>query len=481
MKLTLRARLTLLYFVVLAASFVAFFWVCDLGFRRGIETTVNDASRSNLEIVQRVVKLSSAKGLPKVQKELTELSELWANNAIFQVASAEGTWIFRSPRFLQAETALPTPSPDQVSFLTSNLDSEQYRIAQKSVRIDGELFRLSAAVPTEPFDQALDRFRLIEKRFLPLLVVLASVLGYWLSGRALAPVKRIIELAEQIGLQNLSQRLEVPKAVDELHRLTVTLNAMLERIESSVKRIRQFTANASHDLRSPVSLIRTHAELALRRTRSESEYRESLGRILSVSEETTQLIERLLTLARADAGAAQLHFTETDLGMLLEKTARQATVLAHSKGLLFSTEICPEQLLLHGDAAAIETLLLAVLDNAVKYTRAGGRVKLCCTANSEAALIEMEDTGIGIAVEDIPRVFDRFFRADQSRSAEIKGSGLGLSIAQWIVEAHKGQIQVESRLGVGSIFRITLPLLTRMEATSSRQGRELLDSQAAVS
>jgi len=479
MKFTLRARLTLLYFGVLAASFFAFFWICDFGFRRGIETTVNDASRSNLEIVQRVVKLSNAEGLPKTQKELTELSELWANNAIFEVASADGSWIFRSPRFLSREEPLPTPTADHVSFLTTNLDSQQYRIAQKSVRIDGNSFSINAAVPTEPFDQALDRFRLIEKRFLPLLVVLASVLGYWLSGMALAPVNRIIESAEQIGLQNLSQRLEVPKAVDELRRLTVTLNAMLERIESSVKRIRQFTANASHDLRTPVSLIRTHAELALRRTRSDAEYRESLGRILNVSEETTQLIERLLTLARADAGAAQLHFTKTDLSIGLEKAARQAEVLARSKGLSFRTEICPAQLLVHGDAAAIESLLLAILDNAVKYTSTGGMVELRCSADEGAALIEVKDTGIGIAEEDIPRVFDRFFRADQSRSAEIKGSGLGLSIAQWIAETHQGRIEVESKLGLGSIFRITLPRLAKAPARSF-QGQQSRDSEAAL-
>ena len=222
-----------------------------------------------------------------------------------------------------------------MSFLTTNLDRQQYRIAQKSALIGGRVFPISAAVPTEPFDQALDRFRLIEKRFLPLLVALASFLGYWLSGRALAPVNRIIQSAEQIGLQNLSQRLEVPKAVDELHRLTVTLNAMLERIESSVKRIRQFTANASHDLRTPLSLIRTHAELALRRTRSEVEYRESLSRILSVSEETTQLIEALLTLARADAGAAHLHFTELDLTPVLQKVGHARFAFGTFPGPVF--------------------------------------------------------------------------------------------------------------------------------------------------
>ncbi|HYA64808.1 MAG TPA: HAMP domain-containing protein, partial [Candidatus Sulfotelmatobacter sp.] len=287
MKLTIRARLTLLYFVVLAASFLAFFWICDFGFQHSIEAAVNDASRSNLDIVRRVVRNSLPQGMPKVKKELTELSELWANGAIFEVAGPDGEWIFRSPRFLLPQSPLPLPPVSGVAFRTTNLDLQQYRIAQQSVSLDGQNFRINVAVPTEPFDQALDNFREIERRFLPLLVVLASLLGYWLSGRALAPVNRIIESAEKIGVQNLSQRLPVPKAKDELQRLTETVNAMLGRIESSVHRIQQFTADASHDLRTPLALIRTNAELALRRPRTEAEYRETLERILSTSEETT--------------------------------------------------------------------------------------------------------------------------------------------------------------------------------------------------
>ncbi len=479
MNLTIRARLTLLYFLVLAASFVAFFWICDFGFRRGIETTVNDASRSDLEIVQRVLALSTSKGTPKVQKELKELSELWANGAIFQVAAADGSWLFRSPRFLLPQSPLPVPPSESVSFLTSNLDSQQYRIAQKNALMDGQLFHISAAVPTEPFDQALDRFRLIEKRFLPLLVILASLLGYWLSSRALAPVNRIILSAEQIGLQNLSQRLEVPKAADELQRLTVTLNAMLERIESSVKRIRQFTANASHDLRTPLSLIRTHAELALRRPRADIEYQESLSRILTVSEETTQLVEGLLTLARADAGAADLHFREIDLTPLLQKIGQHVSVLAHSKGLSFSSRLSDETLFLSGDSVALERLLFAVLENALKYTPAGGFVRLRSSVSSGEAVVEIEDTGVGIAAEDLPRVFDPFFRADQARSREVQGCGLGLSIARWIAETHKGRIEVESQVGVGSLFRITLPRASAVSLVTL--AAEFCDSQAALS
>ena len=475
MNFTIRARLTLLYFVVLAASFIAFFWICDFGFRRSIETAVNDASRRNLDIVQRVLDNSVPRGLPKAQKELSELSELWANGAIFEVAGPDGTWLFRSPRFLLPQVPLPVPPRASPSFLTTNLDLQQYRIAQQRVFLGGHEYRIDAAVPTEPFDQALDNFRIIEKRFLPLLVVLASLLGYWLSGRALAPVNRIIHSAECIGAQNLSQRLEVPSARDELQRLTVTLNAMLERIESSVKRIRQFTANASHDLRTPLSLIRTHAELALRRNRSESDYREALSRILTASEETTQLIEALLTLARADAGAAPLKLKHLDITPLLQKTALQASVLAVSKGLSFSTNLSERPLFLRADPAAIETLLFAVLDNAVKYTPAGGLVRFRSFADSGEAVVEVEDNGVGISTEDLPRIFDRFFRADHARSREIPGSGLGLSIAQWIAETHKGRIEVESQHRSGSLFRVLFPLASET-ILAAPPARELQNS-----
>ena len=458
MNLTIRARLTLLYCGVLAASFVAFFWICDFGFRRSIEATVNDASQSNLEIVQRVVHGSLPKGLPKVQKELSELSELWANGAIFEVAGPDGEWIFRPARFLHTQSPLSAPPAEGVAFLTTNLDLQQFRIAQQNVLLDGQSFRIDVAVPTEPFDQALDNFRLTEKRFLPLLVILASLLGYWLSGRALAPVNRIIESAERIGVQDLSHRLAVPEAKDELRRLTETVNAMLSRIELSVNRIQQFTADASHDLRTPLSLIRTNAELALRRPRTESEYRETLERILGASEETTQLIEALLTLARADVGVTQLQFEDIELTPLLHKAAQKAALLALEKGLAFSERLSEEPLLLRADGAAAERLVLALLDNAIKYTPRGGRVQLCSRDAAGFAVVEVEDSGIGISDEDLPRIFDRFFRADQARSHETPGSGLGLSIAKWVAEAHDGRIEVSSRLGQGSLFRIRLPL-----------------------
>lgn len=459
MHLTIRARLTFLYFVVLAASFAAFFWICDLGFQRSIETTVNEASRGNLESVRRLIANSLSDGIPKVQKELTELSSVWANGAIFEVAGPHGGWLFRSPPFLSPEFPLPSAPNEALSLFTINLDRLQYRVARKRVVVGGQTFLIDTAVPTEPFDQALDSFRLIEKEFLPLLVVLASLLGYWLSGRALAPVNRIIASAEEVGVQNLARRLELPRAKDELRRLTETLNAMLDRIEASVKRIAQFTADASHDLRTPLSLIRTNAELALRRPRRESEYRNTLARILTASEESGQLIDHLLTLARADAGATQLNSEIAPLNYVLHKACQQGRLWAFAKGLKFEEDLPVDFLGVRMDPSAMERLFLAILDNAVKYTPAGGTVRIRLYAENDQAIALITDTGIGISSSDLPHIFDRFFRADQARSRDVPGSGLGLSIARWIAEMHKGTITVESKQGIGSMFRLALPLI----------------------
>jgi methyl-accepting chemotaxis protein len=233
--LTIRARLTLLYFTVLALSFVAFFWICDIGFRRSIETTVNEASRTNLEIIKRVVADQAADDDHAISLELADLAKLWANGALFQVADSHGHWLYRSRQFLNESPALPDAPHQGMLFVTTNLDFNQYRVALELTESHGKKFEIHAAVPTEPFDQALDSFRVIEKEALPVLVLITTLLGYWLSGRSLAPVNRIIRTAQEIGVANLSRRLDVPRPHDELRRLTETLNAMLGRIETSFR------------------------------------------------------------------------------------------------------------------------------------------------------------------------------------------------------------------------------------------------------
>ena len=460
MKLPLRARITAWYFAVLVVAFASFAWISDLGFQHSIEATVNDASRANLESIQSVLERTAPKGAAKVKNELEELGGVWADAALLEVADADGKIIFQSQLFAKPYKPIPPVEKKDVTFFTTNLDIVQYRVAMRVVEAGGQTFRVRAAIPTEPFDQALDRFRLILQETLPILVILASLAGYWLSGRALAPVNEIIKTARNIGVQNLSGRLAVPPANDELRRLSETLNEMLGRIEASVKRITQFTADASHDLRTPVALIRTSAELALRRPRMDDEYRETLSRILTTSEETTHLIENLLTLARADAGAADLQFRNIDLVPHLEKISEEAGILAAPKGIQVTSELASGPVRISGDPAAIERLLLIVLENAVKYTPAGGKIRMNLSNGSGTARIEIRDSGIGISEKDLPHIFERFFRADQARSRESGGSGLGLAIAHWIVDLHGGSIEAHSTLGSGSVFRITLPVAT---------------------
>jgi len=457
MNLPIRSKLTALHSGVMIFSFASFFWIADLGFRHSIETTVNDASRTNLDVVSRLVQSKINRGPASMQRELQELSELWANGAIFEVAEAGGNWIFQSSRFAQSYPDLPRPQKAQVTFLTRNLDRMQYQIASQRVAFNGQTFDILAAVPTEPFDQALDNFRLIEKEILPLLVGLAALLGYWLSGRSLAPVNRIIETAEHIGVESLSRRLEVPSARDELRRLTQAINAMLDRVERSFQRITQFTADASHDLRTPVSIIRTSAELSLRRPRSAEDYCDTLRNILQTSIETSELLENLLTLARADAGAADLDMHPLELGAHVRKVKERAEVLSCEKELELVLNIPGAPVWVRADAVAIDRLLLILVDNAVKYTPTGGRCEIELASTDQHAQITVRDTGTGIAETDLGSIFERFTRADRTRSRNIPGAGLGLAIARWITDMHGGTIAAQSELGAGSSFQVRLP------------------------
>lgn len=387
------------------------------------------------------------------------MASLWANGALLEVADQSQGWLYRSEPFLDQHPTLPSDSEGGTKFFTTNLESNQYRVAMARVHVGDQVYSIHAAVPTEPFDQALDRFRLIEKELLPILVLFASLLGYWLSIKSLAPVDRIIRTAEQIGVDNLSRRLEVPQPHDELRRLTETLNLMLDRIETSFRRITRFTADASHDLRTPITIIRATAEIALRKQRSELEYQEALSRVLETSVETTTLLENLLTLARADAGTGGLEMHTVDLAAHVRKAQERAAVLAASKSLSLSVRVPEAPVHVRADSVAIDRLLLILLDNALKYTPPGGRCEIELQKSEHEAHILVRDSGVGIETNELELVFERFHRSDQARSPETPGAGLGLSIARWIAGVHGGSIRAASTIGVGSEFLVTLPAL----------------------
>ncbi len=466
MNFTLRTRLTAWYFLVLIVSFFLFGCVVDFGFRHSVARTMDESLQGNFRTAQRVIAESLSKGTEKESHELGELADIWGDGAILKVTDEGGHVIFQSSTF--ASTKIDALESVNSASYTANVAAIQYRISAQRVSINGQIFDVAVATPTEAFDQSLDQFRWILKLASPLLIVLASLGGYWLSRRALEPVDEIIQAARNIGGQNLSSRLPVPLPRDQLRRLTETLNEMLGRIESSMKRITQFTADASHELRTPLALLRTTTEVALRRPRNGQGYRDVLENVLCTSEEMTLLLENLLQMARADAGAEALNFRRVDLMGSLRKVKEQSAILAEAKAVRVAGDFENEPVWIDADPAAIERVFLIFLDNAVKYTDPGGEVRLRYQRTGDAALVEIRDTGIGVAERDLPHIFDRFYRADPARSREQGGLGLGLSIARWIVEKHGGAIGVESAPGIGSVFQVHLPF-----APGNRQANPL--------
>jgi heavy metal sensor kinase len=291
----------------------------------------------------------------------------------------------------------------------------------------------------------------------PAVFVVAAVSGYAMSRRALQPVDRITRTAQTINASSLTSRLPLRGVDDEVERLSKTLNGMFARLDHGFQRMTQFTADASHELRTPTAIIRSTAELACARPRSEHEYVAALDTILTESERMSRLIEDLLVLARADADAEQPMRESLDLAEVLGRACDEAEILARAAGVRLTSAL-PTSVAAIGDPDALRRLFVILLDNAVKYTSSGGTVQATLHVDGRSATITVRDTGVGIAPADLPRIFERFYRVAADRSRATGGVGLGLAIAQWIATSHGGQISVESELGVGSVFHVSLPV-----------------------
>jgi heavy metal sensor kinase len=278
-----------------------------------------------------------------------------------------------------------------------------------------------------------------------------------MSRRALAPVDELTRAARSITADRLSKRLAVPKTGDELERLAQTLNDMIERLEKAFKQISQFTSDASHELRTPLAVMRTTAEVALRSPENLDECRDALEHIVIELDRTSHLVENLLLIAKADSGEATLSLKPVDLVNAMSEACAEVSVLARVKGVEIEARLPEGPVWVNGDAHSLRRLFLILLDNAIKYTPAGGRCEATVDSGEGFAVGAVRDTGIGIAEEERAHIFDRFYRVDRARSRH-QGCGLGLAIGRWIVESHGGSISIESELDRGSLFRVELPL-----------------------
>jgi heavy metal sensor kinase len=457
MTLPIRLRLTAWYFAILAVVLSAFGISAYFAMRHSIRQTVDEELQIRSEGVHQLIERDIQRGhkddLPEGLREHTELR---AGGALLQVSDEQGNWLYRSPVMSDYGAPRPTTVPRRATeFMGKDVP---LRIWSQKVSVGGQSYLIQSAFEMDDFYEALDDFALLLFISIPLLLLCATAGGYWISMRALAPVDQITRTARTISAQNLSSRLVVPNTGDELQRLSETLNGMLERLEAAFKKITQFTADASHELRTPVAVMRTRAELSLRKARSADEYRDVIAEVLTELEKTSGLIEQLMFLARADSGAETLHFAATNVAEVLREACHQGSALAEAKQIGFQEHISGDSMWIQGDAGSLRRLFLILIDNAVKYTPANGQVEVSLQRNDGYAVAQVRDTGIGIAEADLPSVFERFYRADKARTRESGGVGLGLSIGRWITEVHAGTIEVHSSPGRGSSFQIRLPI-----------------------
>lgn len=292
----------------------------------------------------------------------------------------------------------------------------------------------------------------------PFALLLGALGSYWLATRAFIPIDRLTRIARQIKAGDLHRRVPIPPAHDEIHRLAETLNEMIERLDQAFARQRRFVADASHELRTPVAVIQSMADLALSQEHIPQEYATLLENITTETERLGHLISDLLALARSDEGQTMLEQEPVCLDLLARAVAANAEVLAAEHGI--TVQVQPgEAITILGDEARLIQAVMNLLDNAILYTNAGGQVILSVKRKGNQALLTIRDTGIGIAPEHLSHIFERFYRVDPVRvRTEGNSSGLGLSIVEWVVQAHGGSIVVESQVRQGSTFTVTLPI-----------------------
>ncbi len=308
----------------------------------------------------------------------------------------------------------------------------------------------------EDFDETIRKLLLIIIISIPTSIIVTIVVGYFMAKKALRPVDQIRRAAVKISSSNLDEKIDITGRRDELGRLAETFNAMIGRLKDAFQRINQFSIDVSHELKTPLTILKGETEVALRKEREKDDYQKLLLSNLEEIDRMSCIIDDLLLLSKADTKEIKLNIEEVALRDLIMDVCMNMKVVADKKSVALQISEL-EDVRLKGDELKLRRMLLNVVENGIKYSHVGGKVSVSSYVNDGYARIDVKDDGIGISEEDIKYVFDRFYRADRSRKRE-SGSGLGLSISRWIAGAHKGSIEVKSQPAQGSVFTIKLPL-----------------------
>lgn len=452
---SIRFRLTLWFLGVFAAVILLLAGFLYIGLERVLMDNV-DATLSRA--AQRAISAPVTTTLSN-DDVLSQINLL--SLAPARLVSLDGA-VLKSDALFPA--SLPAIGPALQSARTGNqryetvaTNTAPYRLFTAPVRVNGE--RIAAVQVAQRIDNelgALSQVRTLLLIVIPLALVLASFGGWFLAGRALSPMEHVRRDVESIiDSADLSRRVSRGLNDDEVGRLARTFDGLLERVQRAMVREKQFTADASHELRSPLTVLKGEISVTLSRDRSAGEYRDALIDLNATVDEMSVLVEDLLALSRASNGALKLEVV--DARVLCQQVCERLGVIALDKSIDLTPPANGEPAIVHADKMKLQRVVNNLVDNALRYTPAGGSVQVEVERDNQIVRLRVKDTGIGIAPAHQPMVFERFYRTDESRARDSGGSGLGLPIAQAIVAAHGGEISLQSEVGKGSIFTVALP------------------------
>jgi heavy metal sensor kinase len=457
---SLSFRLVTWYAGVLTLVFVLLGALTVVLLRDYLESNVLDTqARRARQIADTLVAAVDRTGEDALARQVEELYAPEANERFIRIVRMDGHVVYSSGPPHDSTFDPATVPPPSLIHTGEFLRKESS--AKGSVLIAGLFNKAGGAtgyvvevgVSTARTEETVRQVLLMLAIGLPIAVCVAVGGGFILVRRALKPVDNLSQKAAAITQHNLSERLPVVRTGDELERLSLSLNLMISRLEDAINSSKQFVADASHELRTPLAVLRGELENLAQDQQLKSQTRETLGSALEEVDRLAEIVEGLLALSRLDTGDLKSSWVHFDLAELVSTTASQMSLLAEDKHITVLCD-CAERVMIEGDQARLKQVVVNLLDNAIKYTPNGGRVKLKITQEGGNAVLDVADDGIGIPSEALPHVFKRFFRVDGSRSRDQGGAGLGLSIVKSICDAHGALVEVSSTPGQGSRFRI---------------------------
>ncbi|MBC7362203.1 MAG: HAMP domain-containing protein [Candidatus Aminicenantes bacterium] len=483
-----RARIILLYTIIFSLTLIIFGFYLYQDFGRRLNRNVEDLLLSRADgVVDSIENFwekekmdAAAKGikLDEIHKlnetEFASMAQSWVNkrskdpllfNIVVTIFDRNGTEVASSKTLVRSiplrkdilETVLKGQSRlDDLEVEMTPGRLTPFRALTFPAMIDNKVsYLVRVMTPLSSVHATMRELRLILFLILPLAIIFSGLSAWFLAGVTLRPVKDIISTARLIGAENLKTRIALPETHDEIRLLAETFNEMLDRLDRTFTSQREFIEDFSHEIKTPLAIIKGELEVTLKKIRSVKEYETTLHSSLEEIDRIIKVVDDLLTLARVEAEDLALSTDSVELAELVQELVAEMEVLAHQKNLqvIFEKTSNPQ---ISGDREKLKRVFINLLDNAIKFTPSGGRIEVTVGVEANLAKVQVTDTGPGISPEQLPHIFDRFYRG--SKDDSLPGSGLGLSIVKAIIEAHRGKIEVKSEPGQGSVFIVYLPL-----------------------